>query len=469
MRVAEDAAATAVTNAVEASAADPAFPAETLTGSAADTDQVDSIALTKTVTFVAPADPADPRPGDVLEYRFVVANTGGGTLTDVTVADPLPGLGEIAFPDDWPSVEGSLAAGESVTAVASYALTAGDIDAGGISNTATATGSSAGGEDVSATSTWDQSLPAVGGLTLTKEAALDTSETVFARDEVRYTFVASNTGNVTLHDVEIDDPMPGLSVLEYVWPDPTAPGVLAVGESVTAAAFYELTQADVDDGTLSNSATASALDVDGAEVTAAADASVTIPAVPGATFSKTGELRGESEYQVAGHTVEYTFAIENTGNVTISQLAIEDHIDGVSEVVFTEWPDPEAAGVLAPRQAVVGTATYALLQDDTEAGELVNTATLTAVPVRGTLIEESAEAVLALAGEDSTEDPDPAPTVPPTMATTGASLDPLLIGGAAILLALGALLVVAMGVRRRRETAAEGEPQEDDSLSTIWP
>lgn len=467
VRVAEDVTANAVINAVQASATDPAFPDETLTGSATDSDLIDRIALTKTLTFVSPADPNDPQPGDVVEYRFEVANTGGGTLTDVTITDALPGLSAIIFPDGWPSEEGSLAAGESVAGVATYTLTAEDIDAGGIRNTAWVTGSSAGGEDLSATSNWDQPLPAVGGLSFSKEAALDITEPVQAGDEVHYSFVAANTGNVTLHDVEIDDPMPGLLPLEYIWPDRAAPGVLAAGESVTATAVYVLTQADVDDGTVSNTATVSATAVDGAEVMAAADDFLSIPAAPAATFIKTGVLDGDAGNATAGDVVGYTFEIQNTGNVSISLLSIEDHLDGVSEVVFDEWPDAGTVGELAPGESVVATATYGLLQEDIDAGKLVNTATLIGVPDRGELIEESAEAVLALATEGSTDAPGPGPTDPPVLATTGAGLDPLLIGVAAVLLALGALLLVGAAIRPRRSAARDD--QDETSQSTIWP
>lgn len=455
VRVAAGTAVTSLTNAADASAADPAFPEQVLTGSAADTDQVDSIALTKTAALVAPADPLDPRPGDVVEYRLVVANTGGGTLTDVTVTDPLPGLGEFAVPDGWPSGEGVLQAGESVTAVATYALTPDDIDAGGITNTATATGTSAGGEDVSATSTWDLPLPAVGGLTLSKEAVLDTTDTVLADDEVRYTFIAANTGNVSLHGVEITDSMPGLSALEYRWPDPEAPGVLAAGESVTATAVYALAQSDVDAGTVSNSATVTGTDPDGVGLEAAADATVVIPAAPSVIFSKTGELTGDAARPAVGEEVAYAFEIENTGNVTISLLEIEDHLEGVSEVDYAAWPDAGAVGALAPGQSVGAVATYALLQDDIDAGELINTATLTGVPTRGELVEETAEAVLALPHDEPTNDPDPgaAPTDPLALATTGADFDPLLIGGAGLSIALGAVLLALVAIRRRRCSA----------------
>src|SRR5690606_31054557 len=73
---------------------------------------------------------------------------------------------------------------------------------------------------------------------------------VLAVDEstVEYSFTATNTGNVTLTDVSITDPLEGLSALTYDWATATAEGVLAPNESVTATATYTVTQADRDAG-----------------------------------------------------------------------------------------------------------------------------------------------------------------------------------------------------------------------------
>ncbi|MGO3148396.1 MAG: DUF7507 domain-containing protein, partial [Leucobacter sp.] len=77
-------------------------------------------------------------------------------------------------------------------------------------------------------------------------------------------FVATNTGNVTLTGVTINDPMVGLSALAYVWPGDA--GVLAPGESVAASATYTLTQTDLDRGSVKNTAIASGNDPSGTPV-----------------------------------------------------------------------------------------------------------------------------------------------------------------------------------------------------------
>src|SRR5690606_20656829 len=73
-------------------------------------------------------------------------------------------------------------------------------------------------------------------------------------ESITYTFVVTNTGNVTMSNVVVSDPMPDISAIDYVaWPG--ANNVLAPGESVTATATYVLKLADVNNGHVTNTAT----------------------------------------------------------------------------------------------------------------------------------------------------------------------------------------------------------------------
>jgi uncharacterized repeat protein (TIGR01451 family) len=82
--------------------------------------------------------------GDTLTYSFKVTNTGRVTLNAISVVDPLPGLSPI----DCGGVT-SLAPAEVVTCTATYTVTQADVDAGLITNTATALGSEPLGDQVS--------------------------------------------------------------------------------------------------------------------------------------------------------------------------------------------------------------------------------------------------------------------------------------------------------------------------------
>ncbi|MBS9773511.1 MAG: MucBP domain-containing protein, partial [Gammaproteobacteria bacterium] len=75
---------------------------------------------------------------------------------------------------------------------------------------------------------------------------------------------------------------------------------------------------------------------------------------------------------VVGQTVTYTFTVTNTGNVTLTNVAVTDaKIKGAITLVKT---------TLEPNEETTGTGTYVVTQDDVDAGKLDNTATVTGNP-----------------------------------------------------------------------------------------
>ncbi len=183
--------------------------------------------------------------GQTIHYRFDVTNSGNVTLHSVKVDDTgLPGLSAISCPHT------TLAAGASQTCTATYLTTAADVDAGSVTNHATAHGDPPHGRPVvsppsSATITAIQS-PAI---TVVKSASPSTFSV--AGETITYSFDVTNSGNVTLHSVKVDDTgLPGLSAISC--PHTT----LAAGASQTCTATYLTTAADVDAGSVTNHATA---------------------------------------------------------------------------------------------------------------------------------------------------------------------------------------------------------------------
>ncbi|WP_307224552.1 DUF7507 domain-containing protein [Microbacterium arborescens] len=302
--------------------------------------------------------------GDAIAYSFTATNTGDVTLTDVAIADVLPGLSEISY-GAWPGAAGVLAPGQSVTATATYALTQADRDAGVVENTATVVGTPPTGDPVTDEDDFDLPLPPNAGISLVKTGVVD-------GDRISYEFRAANTGDVTLSGVSIADALPGLSEISYgAWPG--ASGVLAPGQSVTATATYALTQADRDAGVVENTASVVGTPPTGDPVTDEDDFDAPVPQAPGILLEKSGALEGD--------VATYTFVVRNAGDVTLRDVSVTDALPGLSAVVYGEWPD--AAGVLAPGQSVTATATYTLTQADRDAGVVDNTATATGTPPVG--------------------------------------------------------------------------------------
>uniref|UniRef100_UPI003FCE4A9C DUF7507 domain-containing protein n=1 Tax=Streptomyces sp. PTD5-9 TaxID=3120150 RepID=UPI003FCE4A9C len=214
-----------------------------------------SVSLKKTATVTPAADQEQAKLGDTIAYSFAVTNTGSTPLVSVAVNDPA--LGTVTCPK--PPAPG-LAPGASVTctSTATHTVTQADVDGGSVRNTATATGTNDTGATsppASSTATVPTQTPAPS-VSVKKSATSSQPDKLVVGEKVEYAFVVTNTGNVTLKDVKVDEgEFTGSGKLsDVVCPAGTAS--LAPGASVTCTASYEVTQADVDAGSIKNSATA---------------------------------------------------------------------------------------------------------------------------------------------------------------------------------------------------------------------
>ena len=307
--------------------------------------------------------------GDTIAYSFVVTNTGTVTVSTVAVSDPK--VGTVSCPVT------TLAPGASVTCTATYTITQADADAGTVDNTATATATSPPGvaDPAPATDGTSTPVPRTAALTLDKTAAApvdaNSSGRVDAGDTIAYTFVVTNTGTVTLSSVAVSDPKVGT----VSCPSTT----LAPGASTTCTATYTITQADADAGTVDNTATATASAPAGVTnpPPATDGTSTPVPRTAGLTLDKTAAapVDANSSGQLdPGDTIAYSFVVTNTGNVTLSSVAVSDPKVGTVSCPVT---------TLAPGASVTCTATYTLTQADVDAGTVDNTATATATSPPG--------------------------------------------------------------------------------------
>ena len=326
--------------------------------------------------------------GDVVTYSFHGQNTGTVTLHGVGVADPMTGLSGLSCT---PTAPATLAPGATIDCSATYTVTQADVDLGHIDNTATISGLTPADTPVSNTGSATVAASQVSTVSLTKSAAPDTG--VVAGDVVTYTFAVQNTGTVTLHTTQVTDPMTGLSAIGCT---PTAPATLAPGDTMDCDATYTVTQADVDAGSIHNTATVSALDTGGAPVTDTASATVTATQTPELTTTKSAN---PATNVVTGDVITYTVASTNTGTVTIDNVGVSDPMPGLSTFDCT----PAEPTTLAPGDAISCTATYTVTQADVDAGSISNTATVAgtfgATPVSdadGTTVTADQNASLAV-------------------------------------------------------------------------
>ncbi len=297
--------------------------------------------------------------GSTIAYTFVVTNTGNVTLDPVTVTDPK--VGAVTCPP------GALAPGASRTCTATYTLTQADVDAGVVNNTATATGTPPTGPPVTGTDNTSTPITRTATIALDKQAGTPSGTTVGST--IAYTFVVTNTGNVTLDPVAVTDPKVGTVTCP--------PGALAPGASKTCTATYTLTQADVDSGHVANTATATGTPPPGVTPPTATDSTDTpIPPGPAISLDKqAGALNDvDANGPDVGDTIAYTFLVTNTGNVTLDPVTVTD------PKVGTVTCPP---GALAPGASKTCTATYTLTQADVDAGVVNNTATATGTPPTG--------------------------------------------------------------------------------------
>lgn len=437
------------TGTTPAGAETPSDPADTVT----PIPNVSQLGLTKSADASGIQKPT--RPGDPIVYTFVVTNPGNTTLTGVTIADQLAGLGTFTF--TWPGADGELAPGQQATAIATYAVTSADIAAGQVVNSAVASGTAPDSSTVDSPPAGTTTpLGAVAALSLVKSVAPNGPAEFVVGQVVTYTFVVTNTGNVPVGAVSIaETAFSGSGTLP---PAVCPPTVLAPGSQLVCTTTYTLTQADIDAGEVTNTATASGSAPDASTVTSNESGTI-IPAdpAPALTLVKAADL---TEVTDAGQTVNYTYTLTNAGNVTLTAFT-------VTETIFTGVGTPPAPtcpadpASLAPGQSVVCTATYEVDAADLTGQPIVNTATATADPPGGQSVTTPPSSASVDTVVPTTPTPTPTPTPPgPGPGPSGGGSSPLAGTGSVLPIAgivIGALLVAAgavlLAVRWRRRAA----------------
>ncbi len=370
--------------------------------------QTPGIEIIKKATFNDINGDGFAQSGETITYNFDVRNTGTMSLTNVVVTDPMVTVtgGPIAL---------DINNEDTTTFKAVYVLKQNDVDAGIVNNQALVTASPLVGNPISNTS--DSNNPMLIGKNdptttlLTQNPKLRLMKSgkytdfnndgkVSVGDVIDYSFKVINTGNVTIKNIVITDPM--VTVLG----GPIASLEPSKTDEITFTAKYIITQADIDLGAVYNLALAEGDDPKGNKILEDSEdvsplsvndpfymsvcptCTVTIleqkssiSLIKTATFNDANN-NGNAE---AGETITYNFTITNTGNVGLTNVTITDPLPGI---VMTG-----SAINLAVGQSDTSTfkGIYTIKQSDINAGKVSNQAFVTAKNPLGIEVKDSSD------------------------------------------------------------------------------
>ncbi len=340
-------------------------------GQCATTATMEIVIVTPEFTITKTATEANySSPGDILHYTIVVTNISILTLTDILVTDPHTGLSQTIA---------SLAPNASETILTSYTVTQGDIDAGFVDNTASAS-YTCGGNTYEETAT--ETVPAAQRPEITVNKDVNQAE-ISAPTTLTYTITVTNTGNVSLTNVVLTDDLAGDATLTS---GDDGDGILEVGEAWIYTATYAATQADINAGDdLVNVASVTTTEI---TTPVTDDAVTTITATPAMTVEKVVDLTEIS----SPATLTYTITVTNTGNVSLTNVVLTDDLAG--SATLTSGDDGD--GILEVGEAWVYTATYVATQADIDAGTaLVNTASVTTTEIPVAVTDDATTTIAA--------------------------------------------------------------------------
>ncbi|PQB04807.1 DUF7507 domain-containing protein [Aureitalea marina] len=332
--------------------------------------------------------------GDQIDYEFSLTNTGDLPIFDIDLMDPLiPELSALPFAGD-ESDPGILNPGERWYFRGSYVLSQEDLDRGYAENTAFSSGTSAQGRLESVSNTVQSMLCSTGEIALVKKDLLDQSAPCpLPGQKIGYEFTVVNTGQVTLSEVALSDPMLGGEISGPISGDVNQDGQLNVDEQWTYEARYSLSQEDIDYGAVVNQASVIAKTPNFTEVNDESGTSLQTddPTITDICQQAAVVLVMTSEYNQTeacsqvGEPIAFSLQLSNTGNQSMSNVVVNDPLLG-GELAGPDSGDTDSDGLLNIDETWIYTATYTITQDDIEVGTVTNQATVTATAPDQTVV-----------------------------------------------------------------------------------
>ena len=329
---------------------------------------------------------------ETISYVFTVINTGNVILTEITVYDPLVTVLGNTIP--------TLNPGESnqTNFTADYTINQNDIENGEVINQATAEAITQDNSiiiDLSDDNSELENDPTITNLCQDPSIALIKIGTF--NDEnmdgctnigetISYEFTVINTGNVTLTNVIILDP------LVTVIGGPISSLEIGISDATTFTASYSITQLDIENGEVINQATAEATAPDQTTIIDLSDDNSELQNDPTITelcqptsiaLIKVGTFNDEDQDGCTdvGETISYLFTVVNTGYATLTNINVTDPLVLVLGGSISS---------LAPgtSDATTFTASYSVTQEDINAGFFENQALVEATTPDQTTISD---------------------------------------------------------------------------------
>lgn len=267
-------------------------------------NQASATVLTSVLTLQVSANPnLVSQANQVITYTYTVTNTGNSTVTGLTISDNL--ITNITCGTT------TLSPGQTTTCSGSYTVSQANLDSGNpIVNQSTAFAQLGAQSVNSQTVTTTVNIQRMPALNLQKSASPNPATTV--GQTVTYTYTLQNSGNVTLQApyTITDDKISNIDCSSATSPLPP-------GQSTTCTATYVITQTDVDNGSITNTASATARDAkDGTTVITSNQASYTLITYNAPRITLTIEASPNPATYV-GQTITIAFTLKNTGNTVL--------------------------------------------------------------------------------------------------------------------------------------------------------
>ena len=367
-----------VTNVAKASAGQVDSNEDTET---VDAEQNRELSLEKTAT-----PPTYDSVGDVISYSYLVTNSGNVRLAGpVTVADnkatvTCPNVDTVGNNDSF------LDPGEAVTCTATYTITQADLNNGSVTNVARASAGEVQSPEDEAT------VEAVQTRTVLLDKTASPLSADSVGDVITYSYLVTNTGNVrlagpvTVADDKATVTCPAVSTVG------NNDGFLDPGEAVTCTASYTITQADLNNRSVTNTAKATVGGTDSNEdkvtVTVTPPATppppapippVVLPAALAIDLSITKTDRPDPVF--VGASLTYTLTVRNAGPDTATNVTVADSLPAATRFVSVRSSQGVCTGGPVVRcslgtLASGGAATVTIVVRPLEPGALINSATV---------------------------------------------------------------------------------------------